>query len=278
MMASDFIIDVTEADFEYQVLVYSQQVPVVVDFWAEWCGPCRVLGPMLEKLAQEAQGDFRLAKVDVDQNQNLAIRYGVRNIPVVKAFRNGEMVSEFFGVQPEARVREFLKAIAPSTSDLLLEKGTSLLGLNQASEAEVAFRQVLDDKPDSPVALLGLTKSLLLQGHSRESHAILSDFPASRETYSAEVLLPLSRALEYQEVRKYYDGDDPQEAAYYNAIRLVKLGNIEAAMDGFLDILRIDKHFKDDEGRRIFVALLELLGENSPLANQYRNEFASIIF
>ena len=142
MMASDFIIDVTEADFEYQVLVYSQQVPVVVDFWAEWCGPCRVLGPMLEKLAQEAQGDFRLAKVDVDQNQNLAIRYGVRNIPIVKAFRNGEMVSEFFGVQPEARVREFLGAIAPSVSDLLLEKGASLLGLNQASEAEVAFRQL----------------------------------------------------------------------------------------------------------------------------------------
>jgi len=277
-MASDFIIDVTESDFEYQVLIYSQQVPVVVDFWAEWCGPCRVLGPILEHLAQEAQGEFRLAKLNVDQNPNLALRYAVRSIPAVKAFRNGEMIAEFIGVQPEPRLREFIRSIAPKGSDLLLEKGQSLLDLGQAAEAEKAFRQVLDETPESSAALLGLAKSLLLQGHGPESHAILANFPASREYGVSQVLLPISQALELHEAGRFYEGSDPLEAAYLNALRLVKRGNTEAAMDGLLDILREDKHFRDNEVRLVMVALLELLGENNPLTKQYRNELASILF
>jgi len=98
MMASDHIISVTEADFEYEVIAYSKQMPVVVDFWAEWCGPCKTLGPILERLAQEANGAFRLAKVDVDANPNLALRFSVRSIPNVKAFQDGQVVAEFVGM------------------------------------------------------------------------------------------------------------------------------------------------------------------------------------
>ena len=164
MTPSEFIIDVNEADFEYQVLAYSQQVPVVVDFWAEWCAPCRVLGPQLEQLAQEAQGNFRLAKVNVDQNQNLALRYAVRSIPAVKAFRNGQMISEFLGVQPEPRLRDFIRSIAPTDSDLLIEKGNSLLSMLRPGAAEQTFRQALETTPEHPAGLLGLSKSLLQQG------------------------------------------------------------------------------------------------------------------
>src|SRR5690554_5700182 len=140
MNASGYIIDVSEGNFEYEVLAYSQETPVVVDFWAEWCVPCRMLGPLLEKLAFEAGGDFRLARVNVDENPNLARQYGVRGIPAVKAFRDGKVVAEFTGVIPEPRVREFIRQLVPSVVDLVLAKGNSLLAQGQWSQAEEAFR------------------------------------------------------------------------------------------------------------------------------------------
>lgn len=278
MMASDFIVDVNEADFEYEVLAYSQQMPVVVDFWAEWCAPCKILGPLLEKLAQEAQGDFRLAKVNVDENPNLALRYSVRGIPAVKAFRDGKLVSEFVGVQPEPHVREFLRAIAPSQSDLTLEKGNSLLKDHQAKSAEAAFRQVLDENPDQPVALLGLAKSLLLQGKGVESNLLLRNFPASREYTSAETLRPLAESLARFEKNEILDADNPLEAAFNNSLRLIVRGNEEAAMDGLLDIIRQDKRFRNGEPRMVMLGLLELLGDENPLTRQYRKELASVLF
>lgn len=278
MMSSNFIIDVNEASFEYEVLAYSQQMPVIVDFWAEWCIPCKTLGPMLERLANEAQGSFRLARVDVDQNQNLALRYAVRSIPAVKAFRNGKMVAEFTGVQPEPRLREFLRSVAPSQNDLALEKGNSLLILGRAQEAEQAYQSVLESTPAYPPALLGLAKALLLQGRPREASSILTNFPPSREYSSAETLAPLASTL----VRLETGPADPQELAldpaYRNALRLFQRGNIEAAMDGLLDILREDKRFRNGEPRRVLVAILELLGEENAAARQYRAELASVLF
>jgi len=246
MSTADFIIDVTEADFEYQVLVYSQNVPVIVDFWAEWCAPCLTLGPILEKFAHQAQGDFRLAKLNVDENPNLAIRYGVRSIPVIKAFRDGEMISELIGLQPEARILEFIRSIAPSQSDLLVEKGFSLLAMQEASDAQESFLEALEDNDEDSRALLGLAMSLLLQGNGAESFQILEEFPTSREYKKAEVLYPLAEALLELEIKDFEESDDPLEAAFHNAIRLVKRNNMEAAMDGLLDILRQDKHYADD--------------------------------
>jgi putative thioredoxin len=278
MMASDFIINVSEADFEYQVLAYSAQAPVVVDFWAEWCAPCRTLGPMLENLAREGQGIFRLAKVNVDDNQNLALRYAVHSIPAIKAFRNGKIIAELIGLQPEPRLREFIRSIAPSQNDLIVEKANSLLDLLRAQEAEKSFRQVLEKSPENAAALLGLAKSILLQGRGAEGYAIVAKFPASREYNAAETLKPLAQALAELEQGKPFSNDLPQDAALYNTLRLVKRNNLDAAMDGLLDILREDKHYRDDLARRVMVAILELLGENNPTARQYRNELAMGLF
>ncbi len=278
MSPSDFIIDVNETDFEYQVLAYSQQVPVVVDFWAEWCKPCKVLGPLLERLAQEAQGEFRLAKVNVDDNPNLAIRYGVRSIPVVKAFRDGQMIAELIGVQPEPRLREFLHSIAPSESDLLVEKGSSQLSLLRSTQAEQTFRQVLENTPANSAAMLGLAKSLLQQGKGKESLLILSEFPTSREYKSAEVLLPLARSLDEYERAQDNQSEDPLDAAFNQSIRLVKRGNLEAAMDGLLDILRENKRYRDGKARQVMLGLLEILGGDSDIARQYRQELATVLF
>jgi putative thioredoxin len=277
MMASEYIINVSEDDFEYNVLAYSQQVPVIVDFWADWCIPCRTLGPMLEKLANEGQGSFRLAKVDVDANQKLAMQYNVYSIPSVKAFRDGKVISEFVGVVPEQRLREFVRSLAPSELDLALEKGQSLLKQEEWRGAEQTFRQVLDKDPDQSAALLGLSKSLLIQGESFEALGILESFPASRDYSAAQTLLPLAEAVEREGNGDPWT-DDPLDAAFNRAIRLVGRGNLPAALDGLMDILRENKNYRNGAARKVILSIFELLGEDSTLTRQYRQELASVLF
>src|SRR5947209_8446854 len=125
-LQTDWVIDVGQADFESRVLRASHERPVVVDFWAEWCGPCRMIGPVLEKLVNERNGEFLLAKVDIDSNQELAIQYRVEAIPAVKAFRDGKPVLEFVGVLPEAQLRAFLDRLAPSQVDLMTRQAAEL--------------------------------------------------------------------------------------------------------------------------------------------------------
>lgn len=277
MTASEHIVEVSEKDFEYEVVFYSQQIPVVVDFWAEWCAPCRVLGPLLERLTREAQGEFRLAKVNVDENPALARRYNVRSIPVIKGFRDGRVIAEMVGAQPEPRLREFIKEIAPGKEDLAVEKGQHLLFLHKWADAETVFAGVLESTPNHPVARLGLLKSLLLQGRGEDSKKLINDFPPSREYSKAQVIQPLAEAMmRFQRGHLY--SDDPLEAAYLNSLRLVSRGNLLGAMDGLLEVLRQDKRYRVDEARRIMLALLELLAEDDPLTRQYRNELASALF
>jgi len=143
-MTPEFIIDANELNFEYEVVAFSKNVPVLVDFWAEWCHPCKMLSPLLERLVQEANGSLRLAKVNIDQNPNLAMQYSVRSIPTVKAFVDGHVTAEFVGVQPEARLREFInKLTPPSPLELDLEKAQGKMAAREWVEAEKILRNIL---------------------------------------------------------------------------------------------------------------------------------------
>jgi len=256
-MEPDYIIDVNEIDFQTEVIQFSLNTPVVVDFWATWCQPCRTLGPMLERLANEAEGRFRLARVDVDANPNLSMRYGIRSIPAVKGFRAGQVHSEFVGIVPEPNIKKFLRDLAPGPGDLNLLKGQSLLGQNQWLEAEENFRRTLSGNPDESAALLGLAKSLLAGNKASEAAEILKSFPASKEFPSAELLKPLAQALL---APTGLPAEEILEATYQRALELVRKGNIPAALDGLLDVIR------------------EILGNDSDLARQYRSELASALF
>jgi len=276
-MNSPNIIDVTEANFEYEVINFSHKIPVVVDFWAEWCVPCKMLDPILRKINDERGGDFRIARVNVDENQNLAIRYNVRGIPNVKAFRNGSFVSEFSGVQTETKIRQFLNDLIPSPLDLNLDKANSLLAVENWSDSYKAFRQVLKDRPGHANALLGLSKTLLVQGRATEARDILNSFPVSPEFSSAERLKPLAKILtSYQE--REVDLDDPTQATYQHALKLVTMGNLPAAMDGILDVLRKDKYYKGGEAKQVILSLFEILGPDNPTTREYQSELASILF
>jgi putative thioredoxin len=278
MMSSDFIVDVSETDFEYEVLSYSQNIPVVVEFWATWCQPCKRLGPMLEGLAEEAQGAFRLARVDVDANPNLALRYGVRSIPTVKAFVQGQVVGEFAGLQPEPRVREFLSRLGPpSQGNLALEKANSLLAESAWSEAEALYRELDEQAQNQPRVLLGLVKALLAQGKAAEALFTLNNFPASKEYNSAELLRPLAEAMVKFEKNELPD-ENELDAMFRNSVRLAKRGNIPAALDGLLDLLRQQKRYRGDRARQVFLGILALYEPEDPFVKQYRAELSSVLF
>lgn len=277
-MASNNIVNVNEVDFDYEVVHYSDNIPVIVDFWATWCVPCKTLSPSLERIVDEANGAIRLAKVDVDQNPNLAMRFSVRTIPSVIAFYQGQVVGEFSGMQPESRLREFFEKVAPSPASLMMEKGNSLLQLHQWTDAEDTFHEVLDGTPDLPVALLGLAKSLLAQpGRGREALLILRNFPPSREYNLAENLRPLAEAIAAHENNQPVE-EDEFAPSFRNAIRLATRGNIPAALDGLLDILRQNKRYRNGQVRMAILGLLELLGEEDPLSQEYRAELTAILF
>ncbi len=276
-MVSDFIVHVDESDFEYEVLQYSTRIPVVVDFWAEWCVPCRVLGPRLEALAREGEGRFRLAKVNVDESGRIARQYKVRNIPAVKAFVDGHVVAEFAGVLADEGLRDFIRRLAPAPEDLLYAKGNNLMLLGETAEAEDAFREFLSMHPDHPGALLGLIRALLLQGKGTEAAALLHNFPASSDYNTAQLLKPVAQAYQSSD-QTPIEAENPLEAAYRNGIRLARRGNILAAMDGFLDILRKDKDYHNGMAKDLFVGWLALIGEEHPEARQYRKDLSSVLF
>lgn len=277
-MASEFIIDVNETDFEYEVLAFSHNTPVVVDFWAPWCVPCKTLSPFLETLAYEAMGSFRLAKVDVDSNPNLALQFGVRTVPTIKAFSGGQVVGEFVGNQPEERVRSFVINITPPSKDgLALEKGLSLLASHKWSEAEDNFEELIELYPDRPEILLGLVKAQLGLGEPFEPLLILRKFPASKQYSAAQMLLPYAEALGYLK-QNHLPQENDLDLAFINSIRLASRNNIPAALDGLLEILKQDKKYRSGIAQKVILALFELLGEDDGLTRSYRAELASILF
>lgn len=275
MQPSKHILHVSEADFQHEVLAHSNQQPVVVDFWAEWCAPCHLLDPILERLAEEASGAFRLAKVDVDASPKLAQEFGVQGVPTVKVFRNSQVVAEFSGLRPEPQIREFLKSIAPDTHDLAVGKANSLTGKGKWQEAEAAFRQVLDTSPDQPGALLGLAKCLLARGEPADALPILRNFPVSKEYSQAEQLIPLAEAMAVTEGQAH---GDELAALYQNALRLAGHGQIPAALDGMMELLRKDKNYLRGQSHKVVLGILALLGEENPLTREYRAELASLLF
>jgi putative thioredoxin len=272
------IVDVSQTTFQTEVVERSSQVPVIVDFWAPWCGPCRMLGPTLERLTQEAGGAFRLAKLNVDDNPEIAMRYDVQGIPAVKAFRDGRVVAEFVGAQPEPAVRQFLKKLAPDESDSILAAAGAMLAAHRWPEAEAGYRPIATANPENGPAALGLLKAFLAQGKGADAERLLESFPNGREAGDAEKLRPLARFLVESERGQDCPDADDLDAEYCQAGKRIASGDLQGAMDAILGVLRRNKRFRQAEPRMVMLGIFEVLGDQDPLTREYRNKLASVLF
>ena len=278
MMATDNKIDVNELNFEYEVIAYSRNIPVLVDFWAEWCKPCQALSPLLEKIVDEANGSLRLAKVNIDQNPNLALQFNVRSIPTVKAFIDGQVAGEFSGMQPEMRLREFIGRLTPpSPLDLDIEKGQGLLANHDWNDAESVLRKALEQRPESVAIQLGLAKALLAQDKPEEALELLKAIPSGREYNQAQLLLPYAESL-LQFKQDLLPDENTLDAIFRNSIRLAGQGKFPPALDGMLDILRADKRFHGGLVKQAILGILEIMGEDDPQTRGFRAELATVLF
>ncbi len=274
MLNNTYIIDVSEETFEEDVIQRSYEQPVVVDFWAPWCGPCRMLGPTLEKLATEADGDFVLAKVNVDENPSLSMHYRVQGIPAVKGFRDGQVVAEFTGAQPEPRVRAFIKQLVPDPNEAELLEAQRLLRLQQWAEAEALLLEL----PETPEAALAMAKALLGQGKGCEAREYLELANTASVIAEAERLRPLVDYLCYVVEADIDEEISAIEAQYRRASDLIRRGNVAAALDGLLEVLRQDKRYHDGQAKEVVVSIFALLGDDHRLTQEYRPQLAMVIF
>jgi putative thioredoxin len=278
MMASQFVIDVNEMTFEYEVVAFSKNKPVLVDFWAEWCRPCKMLSPILEKVVNEANGALRLAKVNIDQNPNLAMQFGVRSIPTVKVFIDGRVANEFVGVLPEGQIRAFVdKLQPPSPLELEISRANSMLLSQDWENAENALRDILNQDVESPEAMAGLAKSLLAQDKAPEAMGLLNEITTARILTTVEILKPYGRTLIDFHTETLPNEND-LDAIFYNSIRLASQAKYPMALDGLLDILRQEKHYRGKTAQNVILAILEIMGEEDPDTRAYRAELASVLF
>ena len=277
------MLEVDERTVQNAVLERSRTTPVVVDFWAPWCGPCRVLGPTLERLATEAQGAFVLAKINVDENPRLAQMFRVQGIPAVKAFRDGRVVDEFTGALPETQVRAWLKRLAPAPADQLVAAAAALEASDPA-EAAARYRVALGDDPQNDAALLGLGRVLVRLGQP-EGVATLRQVEAGTPVYpQAQAWLKLADFFAEDGVssaaelaRQVEQNPTDLEARYHLAAGLARGRDYQGAIDQLLMIVGRDRAFRDDGARKMVLALFEALGDDPSVASG-RRRLANLLF
>jgi putative thioredoxin len=265
------IVEVNQANFQAEVVQRSHQVPVLVDFWAPWCGPCRMLGPVLERLAAEPNSQFVLAKVNSDLNPQLSMQFGVRGIPAVKAFANGRVVDEFVGAQPEPRVRQFVQGVAGRFRP---DGGFRPEGQSAAQPRAKASAQ----PPSSdPAARLQQAKRLLRQGKGCEAQAHLRNFPAGDQSGAAGRLRPLAEFLCQMSQGQIQGGPADLSLLYRQVADAVGRREYAAALYNLLAILRQDGGYQDGQARAVMEGIFELLGAGDPLTQAYQSQAAALL-
>lgn len=272
--------NIDQQSFGQDVLQQSHQVPVVVDFWAEWCGPCKVLGPALERVTESYQGAFELVKVDVDANPALAQQFGVQGIPTVMAFRDGNPVSRFTGALPEASIRQWIEQMLPSELDKLVDQARDFVLEGNDAAAENLFRQALEQVADHPEAGTGLAALLIGRGETDEALILLGKLPRSAEVERLEATARVARngGIDISDLETRLAADPADSVARLELGQaLAANGEHEAALDHLLEVVRLGGE-SQNRARQAMVDIFGILGDGHPLTATYRRLLANELF
>ncbi len=286
----EMIKDSDTAHFVADVIELSKTVPVIVDFWAPWCGPCKQLGPLLEKLVGEAGGLVRLVKVNIDNNQELATQLQIQSIPAVFAFKDGRSIDAFAGAQPESQVRAFMKRLcgdAKTPQEAALELAAATLDGGDATAASAMFGQILERQPADPAATAGLIRCALAAGDAAAAQRIIEGLP---KELAAET--PVAAALSAAELAELGDGcgdvaalrekvandENDLQARYDLSLALYGNGRPEEAIDELIELVRRNRQWDDEAARKQLVKIFDALGHQHPLTVAARKRLSTVLF
>ena len=278
--------NVSESAFEAEVIARSREVPVVVDFWASWCGPCRVLGPIIEREVAALGGRVELVKVDTDANPELAARYDIRGIPAVKAFSGGEVTREFVGVQSAEFLRRWLTELAPSPARQALAAAAALVAKGDRPAAEAALRSLQGDPDVGDSAAVALAELLLDAGRADDAEAALASVgprsPQADAADSARRRLTFARdaaAFGGREAATAALARDPDDLEARFALASAEAAALEwqPALAELLELVKRDRKFRDDGARRAMLAIFDHLGPQHPTVSEYRRQLQIVL-
>ncbi|WP_134679645.1 thioredoxin [Paracoccus ravus] len=288
----DFIIDVTEANFMAEVVEKSMQVPVIVDFWAPWCGPCKTLGPQMEAEVARHKGRVVMAKVNVDENQMIAAQMRVQSIPTVYAFFQGQPVDGFQGAVPQSQIKQFVDKLAAMGGDDggladALEAAEAMLAEGAFEDAAETFAAIIGEEPENAVAWGGLIRSRLAMGDLDAAEADLANVPApaakAAPVEAARAQLQLARqassAGPLDDLRRSVEADPAdQQARFDYATALHADGEVEAAIDQLLESFRRDREWNEGAAKAQLITIFDALKPTDPIAQKGRRRLSSLIF
>ncbi len=260
-------------DFGVEVIERSKQIPVLVDFWAEWCGPCKILGPVLEKLATKANGSWQLAKVNTEQHPDVTARYNIRSIPNAKLFVDGKVETEFVGALPEPMLKEWLQKNIPGKFRKDVEHAESLLTNCKTDEAQKLLHGVLAAEPGNQKARALLAR-ILVDSDQAKALDLVKDMQEDSPFFdTAEAIRTIVSLCERDSLP-----EDGVQAMYRDAIAKLREHRYYAALEGFIEVIRNNRYYDDDGSRKACIAIFKILGEEHEITKHYRREFSRALY
>lgn len=264
------------SDFQKQVIDRSFSIPVLVDFWAEWCGPCKVLGPVLERLAAQSQERWELAKLNTEEHADVAAKYQIQSIPNVKLFVDGSVIDQFVGALPEYQIQAWLQKAMPGRNRKLIEQAEAFIVAGEEKTAREMLKQIPPTDPDYTLVRV-LSARTLLFDNPAEAAALIADIDEPKHAEHLDIIRMMARLGEVV-LHPEHLPDGESRALYLSAAQSLFARDFGSALGKFIQLIRQDRNFDDDGSRKACIAIFRVLGEEHILTQQYRREFSSALY